>query len=113
MAKRRVRRAANRIEGSLDAKFHVLSSVLIGIACGDPGDAACTLTEQLALDSARGSSDAVPIMQGKIGDRRYPETVWGKFAYNYEPFFGPNIEVHFWRNLQTGDEHGFKIVRRR
>lgn len=110
-ARRQLRQANNRVEGSLDATFHILSSAFIGTACSAVRDAPCTLSEQLAIDSARGSYRVRHIMQGKINDPRYPGNVWGKFQYVHHTLLGRKIIVHFWRNLQTGAEEGFKIKR--
>jgi RHS repeat-associated protein len=67
------------------------------------------LHEQLALQEARQSTSARRIMQGLIKDPRYPSHLWGKFEHVHRSRDGSNITVHFWRNLQTGAEHGYKI----
>lgn len=80
---------------------------------GDDGavvhNACSDLAEDLALAEAHGSTTADRIMEGKIKDSRYPEDVWGKFEHIHRARDGSTIAVHFWRNLQTGEEHGHKI----
>ncbi|WP_448659154.1 polymorphic toxin-type HINT domain-containing protein [Sphingomonas sp. CJ99] len=66
------------------------------------------LLRQLAIQEARGNPNAIRIMQGRINDPRYPEHLFGKFAYRHVGRDGTAIEVHFWRNLKTGAEFGFK-----
>ncbi|MBA4163082.1 MAG: hypothetical protein C0510_00395 [Erythrobacter sp.] len=109
--RRTATRIGNRIDGITNYPFVILHDLAFPAACGAAMDGSpCSLAEQLAIESARGNSRARRIMEGQINDPRYPEDVWGKYQYVHHRLFSGNITVHFWRNLQTGSEHGYKIV---
>jgi hypothetical protein len=110
-ARRTLTQLGNRIQGIVSMPFVIFHDLALPAACGAGFNGEpCSLAEQLAIESARGSSRARRIMQGQINDPRYPGNVWGKFQYVHHRLLGGNITVHFWRNLQTGSEHGYKIV---
>jgi len=65
------------------------------------------LTEQLAMAEARGGV-GTEIMFGKIKDSRYPSDQWAKMSYTRKTAGGETIEIHYWRNRDTGAMEGFK-----
>ncbi|MBA3810417.1 MAG: RHS repeat-associated core domain-containing protein [Caulobacteraceae bacterium] len=86
----------------------------VGLGTGDvaaadaPGNM-LSLRRDLAIQEARNNPSAARIMQGKIVDPRYPEARWGKFQHTHRGSNSGDITVHFWRDLLTGIEEGFKI----
>jgi RHS repeat-associated protein len=66
------------------------------------------LIEQLAMKEARKKGKR--IMEGQIKDYLYPEWLYEKIQHVHTGLNGGKTVVHFWRNLWTGMEHGFKIV---
>jgi len=96
-----------------DCSFKEFTIAMVEAApIGGEAKVATTLAEKLALEEAAsgGAQGAVRIMEGRIGDPRYPENVWGKFQVirtDYET--GKNIVIHFWQNLETGIVEGAKL----
>jgi hypothetical protein len=69
-----------------------------------------SLGGDLAMQEAMNNPLAQRIMQGLIKDSRFPETVFGKYQWVHRSLSGAeDIAVHFWRNLETGAEFGFKV----
>ncbi len=66
------------------------------------------LAEQLTLDEAKAGAGA-RIMQGKIGDARYPEEAWAKMQHVHQTPTGQNIVIHYWERLVDGVRSGFKF----
>jgi hypothetical protein len=68
-----------------------------------------SLAEQLTMAEAKGGA-GLEIMQGQIGDPRYPQAKWAKMSHVHRTPDGKTIEVHFWRNRDTMHDHGHKFT---
>ena len=66
------------------------------------------LNEQIALQQAKAGMGK-RIMQGKINDAKFPEGEWAKIQHDIELGDGTTITIHYWRNLPTGEQFGFKF----
>src|SRR4030042_5430771 len=71
------------------------------------------LAEQLALEEAKGGAGK-RIMEDMIKDPRYPKELWAKMQHVHT-ITNPDgskthIVIHYWRNLKTGLQRGFKFT---
>lgn len=48
------------------------------------------------------------IMEGEINDPNYPEDEFAKMQHVHVSLEGEKTVVHYWENLQTGEQFGFK-----
>jgi hypothetical protein len=66
------------------------------------------LVEQLALKEAK-SGQGKKIMQGKINDPKY-QNGWQKISHTHKLPDGMGyVEIHYWKNMITGEMKGFKF----
>ena len=65
--------------------------------------AAANLAEQLSLKEAQ-SGAGERIMEGLIKDPKFPEDIWAKMQHVHG-----DMNIHYWKNLQTGESSGFKF----
>ena len=66
------------------------------------------LQEQLALQEAKsGVGEAMTKM--KIKDPNYPYERWQKMQHQHINSDGSKVNIHYWKNKETGQTHGFKF----
>ena len=71
----------------------------------------CDLSEQITLEEAKALQDEEEkeIMKGDITDPRYPEEKWKKVQYTHDLPNKEKINIHYWKDKETGEKHGFKF----
>ena len=67
-----------------------------------------SLEEKLAMDEAGDPEDRT-IMKDKIKDPRYPEDKFDKKSHIHKNPDGSQTEIHYWKNLETGEISGKKF----
>ena len=65
------------------------------------------LAEQFVMAEAK-TGAGVEIMAGKIKDSRYPASGWAKMSHTHKTPGREAIEIHYWKNRETGAMEGFK-----
>ena len=48
-------------------------------------------------------------MKDDTNDPKYPKTEWKKMQYNHKSLDDINTELHYWENIQTGNQQDFKF----
>jgi len=49
-------------------------------------------------------------MEGKVGDKRFPEDLYAKWQYVMTTSDGRTVTVHAWKDPFTGEIFGAKVV---
>ncbi|HEX3129810.1 MAG TPA: RHS repeat-associated core domain-containing protein [Thermoanaerobaculia bacterium] len=79
-----------------------------GLSEVSPLAAARNLKEALAIEEAL-AGQGEEIMEGKIGDPRFPPTHFAKMEYVHRALDGTKITLHYWKNKLTNVLFGFKF----
>ena len=67
------------------------------------------LSEQLAVEEAKGKGSPISDFDKKQVDKNFPPEKFEKMAYKRTNSDGSVTEVHYWRNKETGEESGHKV----
>ena len=63
----------------------------------------------MAIEAAEGGLGE-RIMEGKVGDKRFPEDLYAKWQYVMTTSDGRTVTVHAWKDPFTGEIFGAKVV---